>query len=606
MGLCMAILILWTGVISPLIWPPPKPPPPRPVPATPRPAEPKPGPAPAPPPSPAPAEVRRPDVPVLPPIEKRAKSLRAVFVNEGAGVRELAIQYGKGEVVLLAPREKERPHFAVRHVGGPDPIERLPWARDEETDASVQFSTVLRNGVKVTKKFTLDPERYQVGLRIDLDPPAASEKKEETAELKVQLELLAFNGLEHDSPYRYDYYLKGVTLVDRGFDWKDLAGVAKGESELADAMRLPEGKERAAEVKDARNYFSVDSGQKNWFGLKNRFFASLLLPDGPTRGRLESYEFRTVSRAAAESDGGRKNLSALARTESVTLRNQRVTLLFSTYVGPLDKDVLAQVPQGPGLIDYGAGCSTGCGPFGVIFAPLGALVNLISPAIVWLLTSFGSLFGNYGVAIIVTTMVIRVCLFPLSKKSQVSAFRMQQLGPKIAAIRERYKDDQQKAGQEQMRLFREHKINPLSGCLPVLMQMPIFVGMYSVFELSIELRRAPFMLWIRDLSQPDMLLGPWKPIDIPLLPTIEAFNLLPILMTIIWFLQSYFAPRSPDPQMQAQQKMLMAMPIIFGLMCYGTASGLSLYFLVNSLLAMAEQKLIKKFFIKPLDGASPG
>jgi len=604
MGLCMAILLLWTFV-SEKIWPAPKPAPPRPVQPAPKAADPKP-PAPAPTPEPTPAEVKRPETPVLPAFEKRTGKIRAVFTNQGAGIRELAIVYGKGEVVLLYPREKDRPHFAVRAVGIPDAIESLPWALDGQTETSVQFSTTLRNGVKATKKFTLDPERYQLGLVLDLDQPRDPEKKEEPAEQKVQLELLAFNGLEHDSSYRYDYYLKGVALVDRAYEWKDLAGVAKGEAALAEAMRLPEGKERAGDIKEAQNYFAVDSGQKNWFGLKNRFFAALLLPDAPTRSRLEAYQFRSFSKAAVDDDKGRKNLNAVARTEPITLSNQRVTLLFSTYLGPLEKETLAQVPYGAGLIDYGAGCASGCfPPFSYLFGMLGGIVNLVAPAIVWLLESFGGLFGNYGVAIIFTTIVIRVCLFPLSKKSQVSAFRMQQLGPKIAAIRERHKDDQQKAGQEQMRLFREHKINPLSGCLPVFMQMPIFVGMYSVFELSIELRRAPFMLWIRDLSQPDMLAGPWKPIDIPLLPTIEAFNLLPILMTIIWFLQSYFAPRSPDPQMQAQQKMLMAMPIVFGLMCYGTASGLSLYFLVNSLLAMAEQKLIKKFFIKPLDGNAP-
>jgi YidC/Oxa1 family membrane protein insertase len=132
--------------------------------------------------------------------------------------------------------------------------------------------------------------------------------------------------------------------------------------------------------------------------------------------------------------------------------------------------------------------------------------------------------------------------------------------------------------------------------------MPIFIGMYSVFEMSIDLRQAPFLAWIDDLSQPDRLLGPMsKPFVIPLLITdltIEALNVLPILMTITWFLQAYFTPRSPDPQMAQQQKMMMWMPIIFGLTCYGLASGLSLYFLANSLLSMGEQKIIKKYILK--------
>jgi YidC/Oxa1 family membrane protein insertase len=112
------------------------------------------------------------------------------------------------------------------------------------------------------------------------------------------------------------------------------------------------------------------------------------------------------------------------------------------------------------------------------------------------------------------------------------------------------------------------------------------------------------MLWVRDLSQPDALVRFSGPVSIPLIPVFDSFNVLPIVMTITWFLQSYFAPRSPDPQMQTQQKMMLFMPVVFGVMCYNLASGLSLYFLVNSLLGMAEQKVIKTFFLKPVAGSS--
>jgi YidC/Oxa1 family membrane protein insertase len=194
-------------------------------------------------------------------------------------------------------------------------------------------------------------------------------------------------------------------------------------------------------------------------------------------------------------------------------------------------------------------------------------------------------------------LLIRLCLFPLSLKSQRSAMQMQMLAPKIQALKERYKDDQQKYGVEQMRLFKENGVNPVAGCLPLFIQMPIFIGMYSVFEMSIDLRHAHFFGWIKDLAEPDRLFGPWSPIVIPLLITdlkIDALNLLPILMTVTWFLQAYWTPRSPDPQTAQQQKMMMYMPIVFGLTCYGLASGLSLYFL----LSMAEQKIIKKYILK--------
>src|SRR5687768_14696742 len=127
----------------------------------------------------------------------------------------------------------------------------------------------------------------------------------------------------------------------------------------------------------------------------------------------------------------------------------------------------------------------------------------------------------------------------------------------------------------------------------MLLQMPIFIAMYSVFEMSVELRDQPF-LWMQ-LHEPDKLIDWTGNFVVPLVGLqLDAFNLLPIIMTITWFLQSWFAPRSPDPQMAAQQKMMLAMPVVFGLMCYNLASGLSLYFFVNSLLSMTEQKLIKK------------
>jgi YidC/Oxa1 family membrane protein insertase len=587
---CMAILILWTGVIAPLIWPPPKPAPRKPAPPPAAAPASKPAPPPA---APTPQEIVR--HPELPPVTLRTGRLKAVFTNVGAGLRELAALYENEEVLLLGPRPGGAPHLAVREVGGPDPVETLPWKLEEQTERSVRYSIVLRSGVRLAKKFTLDPEAYRLGFVLDVEGPADGPE-----DRKVQLELLALQGIQPDSPYRYDYYLHGVVAMDGRileFDW---AGISSGEAKLAEARRQPPGSARDQAVQEARKYFTVTTGRKDWFGLKNRFFAILLQPIGPARTRLEAYEFHTLPSGAPAGPGvPDKNLSAAVRTEPLAVRDRRVSFEFSAYAGPLKRDFLAEVPGALDLINYGAGCTKGCGPVGVLFAPMAALVNLVAPAILGLLKFFGGLFGNYGVGIILTTLVIRVLLFPLSKKSQVSAFRMQQLAPKIQALRERYKDDQQKFGVEQMRLFREHKINPLSGCVPLLLQMPIFVGMYSVFELSVELRREPFVLWIRDLSQPDMLLGPWAPIEIPLLPTIDGLNLLPIVMTVIWFLQAYYAPRSPDPQMAAQQKILLAMPVIFGLMCYGLASGLSLYFLMNSLLAMVEQKVIKKFFLKP-------
>jgi len=426
-------------------------------------------------------------------------------------------------------------------------------------------------------------------LMLDNKNPAP-EGKTEPADVLMKLEVLAFNGLDPDNAYRYDQYLTGVYRYDHALQMKPLLEIQKGEGKMAEALKIPAGAEHDAEVKSVDlKFFRVEGGHKEWFGLKNRFFTALMLPDNAALDLLDGYSFRQLGPEAVKVAEGRANITASTRTNDFRVGASRKVLEFTVYAGPLQSDVLKELPGAEDLGKYTGGCF---------------LAFIVKPAAAIILETLritGSILHNIGFGIIVTTLLIRLCLFPLSLKSQRNALQMQLLSPKIQALKERYKDDQQKYGVEQMRLFKENKVNPVAGCLPLFIQMPIFIGMYSVFEMSIELRQAPFMLWMKDLSQPDRLLGPWNPVIIPLLITdlrIDALNLLPILMTITWFLQAYFTPRSPDPQMAQQQKMMMYMPIIFGLTCYGLASGLSLYFLANSLLSMAEQKIIKRYILK--------
>ncbi len=616
MGICLGIMVLWYMVVMPIFWPTPPPTrPPVPPPPVPGVQAPKPPPA-----QPTPAPVARAQYPEkkdIPPLE--SKHLRVTFTNKGAGIEKLSLRYPRpGDAVdLLLPREPAFPHFAIRRFMkddrswiDPDQIDSSSWEVLEQKSDSISFGYLLANGVRVTKIFTIDPDRPRVDLSLLLEIPPAPAGQPAPAEQTVELELLALNGLEHDSRYRYDYYFQGVAWVDHGVQGGFVPDkVAAAEEADRQASLIADPQKRDKEMRSALEDFAVTSGKKEWFGLKNRYFAALVLPNPDALDRITHYTFHSYSKQAFANAGELKNLNAGARTKAITVAPGKPLppLKFSAYLGPLKKETFDGPMAGAkDLVTYGGGCAGGCGEFiGKLLSPFIALIDLVAPAILWIMEGFAALFGNFGVAIIFTTIVIRCFVFPLSKKGQVSMFRMQQLGPKLQVIRERHKDDPQKQNLESMRIFRENKINPMSGCFPLLLQMPVFIAMYSVFELSIDLRREPFFLWITDLSQPDMLAGPWKPIDIPLLPTIEAFNLLPILMTIIWFLQAYIAPRSPDPQMAAQQKMMLFMPIVFGLMCYTTASGLSLYFLVNSLLAMAEQKIIKKFFIKPLDKTSP-
>jgi len=620
-ALCIAVFVLWFFVIEPALGLRPKPPVRKPSPG-PTAAEPKP-PAPSDPKEvkpvpPAPPEARPQVYPDLPPVPFQVGRYQGEFTARGGGVQNLVLRFPdeKGKVPLLVPLEPDRPHFALRVVKGDVPLEQVNWKLlEHKPNESIEFGYLLPDGLEISKKIVLDPARHALWWTVRLtNTNKAAEGKKEPGELEVELELLAFSGLIPDGSYKHEQYASGVVYGAKRMEYKTIANVEKGEGKLAEAGKISGEKERQDAIREAEEYFSTGGSDRDWMGLKNRFFAAVLAPvSDSTKTLAESFQFRSASKAAQE-NGGKlnklnakfKNLNAVVRSRKIRVGGSPVALEFASYVGPLQADALKEAPGGADrLLDYSSGCGGGCGPFGTLFMPLAAIVQLVAPIILAILIFFGrDVFGNYGVGIMITTLLIRACLFWLSKKSQETAFKMQKLQPELENLRKRFGDDRQKFGMEQWKLFKEHKIHPASGCLPMFLQLPIFVGMYSVFELSVQLRRAPFMLWVTDLSQPDALVKFSGPIDIPIIPVFDSFNVLPIVMTITWFLQSYFAPRSPDPQMQTQQKMMLAMPVVFGVMCYNLASGLSLYFLVNSLLGLVEQKVIKKYFLKMPGNAS--
>ena len=561
--------------------------------------------------------------PVKPPITLTSKNLEVVLTNKGAGIERLnLLNYPKAPAVvtILEPIVPNVPHLAVRQIGGAEAIDREPWEVVDQKPDRVEFRYRLRSGIEITKILSLDEGRHtlQMSLWLENKNPKP-EGKNAPAPVDVKLEILAFNGIDLDSLYRYEQYLMGVWHYDHQLKLKSISELKTGDEKMAAALAQPEGAARDAAVKEVEDkYFKVTGGLKEWFGVRNRFFTALLLPDGSALDNLDYYHYRDLPPelrrlhaatwaeehhlpASAVTD--LHNVLASAVTNTLSVGEGRKVLQFTAIAAPLEKEALREVPGAEELGGYTGGCI------------LGFVVKPAAAVILEVLGVASKILGNMGFAVIATTLLIRLCLFPLSLKSQRNAMQMQALAPKIQALKERYKDDQQKYGVEQMRLFKENGVNPVAGCLPLFIQMPIFIGMYSVFEMSVMLRHAPFILWIKDLSEPDRLFGGnWGiHIPLPILPdiNIQALNLLPIVMTITWFLQAYWSPRSPDPQMAQQQKMMMWMPIVFGFSCYGLASGLSLYFLSNSLLSMAEQKIIKKYILKigpdgkPLVPASP-
>jgi len=192
---------------------------------------------------------------------------------------------------------------------------------------------------------------------------------------------------------------------------------------------------------------------------------------------------------------------------------------------------------------------------------------------------------NYGVAIILLTVLIKILFWPLTHKSYVSMQAMKKLQPKMAKIKEKYKDDKEKMNQEVMQLYRTYKVNPLGGCLPMVLQIPVFFALYRVLYSSIAMRHAPFFLWINDLSAPDRLYVGFN------IPYLGGLPVLTILMGVSMFLQQKMSPTSVDPR---QEKMMLMMPVVFTVFFVNFPSGLVLYWLVNNVLSIGQQYYINK------------
>jgi YidC/Oxa1 family membrane protein insertase len=193
---------------------------------------------------------------------------------------------------------------------------------------------------------------------------------------------------------------------------------------------------------------------------------------------------------------------------------------------------------------------------------------------IWLMNFFYGIFKNYGIAIILLTVVVRIILFPFTYKSMKSMKEMQKIQPLMMELREKYKDNKEKLNQEVMRLYQTHKINPLGGCLPILLQLPVFIALYKALFVSIQLRHSPFMFWIKDLA------------------AMDPYYVTPIVMGVSYFVQQKLTPSSLDPM---QQKIMLMMPIIFTVIFINLPAGLVLYFFVSNLLSIAQQLYMNKF-----------
>ncbi len=285
------------------------------------------------------------------------------------------------------------------------------------------------------------------------------------------------------------------------------------------------------------------STQGGWVAMLQHYFVSSWVPEKSATNQLYSLY------------SANKDAIIGFKAPAITVEpNNTATTAATFYVGPKDQDVLESIEENLDLtIDYG-------------------FLFMISQPLFWLLIKIQSVVANWGVAIIIITLIVKGGMYPLTKAQYTSMAKMRNLQPKMTQLKERFGDDRQKMSQAMMELYRKEKVNPAGGCLPLLIQMPIFLALYWVFLESVELRHAPFMLWIQDLSAQD------------------PFYILPVLMGISMFIMQKMQPMTVQDPMQ--QKIMQYMPVMFTVFFFWFPSGLVLYWLVSNIISIVQMKII--------------
>lgn len=296
-------------------------------------------------------------------------------------------------------------------------------------------------------------------------------------------------------------------------------------------------------LKDVPEKETTYQGSSNWIALGNKYFSTVVINQSAVNpdivmshsGELKGIAFRYPIRFKPGTDS--------------------IDLNWKIFIGPKDYTVLSQVPLLSGLIDYGA-------------------LKILAFPLLQLLQFFYRFVHNYGIAIILLTVFVRLIFYPLSVKSARSMKAMQRVQPQLKLIQEKYKDDRTRLSQEQMALFKAHNVNPLGGCLPILVQLPVLFALYNVLGYSIELFQAPFFGWIQDLSAKD----PWY--------------VFPVLMGLAMLVQQRLMPTvGMDPM---QVKMMYVMQVVFTFFMINLPSGLSIYMFVSTALGILQQWAINR------------
>jgi len=398
----------------------------------------------------------------------------------------------------------------------------------------------------------LDKDLYKLSkVQFQADHDALYLSKDKPSETLV----LTYTGpaglsIEKKLTFYNDDYKVDIAVTTRGVDGYTLSlgtdfgiadKVSKDASGRVGLVSLVDGKVILDKLNSIKGETQL-AGAIDWFGQEDKYFTAAIISGG--NGIV-------TCRKTAEP----KEIGDLLTTD-LTVKDKPEARTFTLYAGPKSFTLLEAHGHGlEQMVDYGW--------FGILAKPM-----------FWLLTKFYAITKNYGIAIILLTLVVRLIMFYPSLKSAVSMEEMKKIQPQLVAVREKYKKDPTRMNQEMMKLYKDHKVNPLGGCLPMVLQLPFFIALYNVLSVSIELRQTPFIsFWIKDLS------------------VFDPFYILPVLMGVSMIFTMKMTSTTPDPQ---QAKIMMFMNIAFIFLFAWLPAGLLLYITLSNVLSIGQQLYVRR------------
>jgi YidC/Oxa1 family membrane protein insertase len=536
-------------------------------------------------------------------IKVSTKEFEAVFSSLGASLRKLTFHNidnndHSGKLSVLHTYSPEVVSLALDIDEIPIPLKSVEWNYKAESGSHV-FWRDLGQGRRI-EKIIEATENYHFNVKLRFINQGS-----ETWDPSYTLNGPA--GLMEEYTVRAEE-LQGVSVKKNSqnafiFDNVGVSAVRDAEAHRRDFLAVGDGR--------------TTSTKLMYIGLNTKYFASLIMPIGDDThakvhmGRLESLVASaglTPDDAMVEKAGKSKKPSEqpinqivaqiISRNFNVNV-GQTLEHEFIFFCGPKSTELVYSKPY----VDHGMHKLRDYG-FGFFATPARVLAALLA--------FFFGLVGNYGVAILMITFLVRAGMHPLTRKSQMSIHKMAKLAPEIKKINDKYEgktsqEAKTKKNMETMALYSKHGANPLAGCLPVFIQMPIFFALYNVLNYTYELRHAEFVLWINDLSQADYLFT--LPFQIPFHGT-DVFSVLPIVMLFCYIGNQKLTPKPADPKQAETQKIMKFMLPMFAFLFYTVPSGLLLYFITSMAVGMGEQfyikRLLKNVKLTPIAPKKPG